>query len=101
MARTKRRALVFLIDQMRLAQSVLSDEELGLLYRALFIHGTGGSVEELDMANKSAELRCIFKMMMAADDDARERYEETCKRNQAAANSRWSKAAQQNPYNYI
>ena len=94
MAKTKRKALLFLIDQMKLADSVLDDDELGMLYRALLTYGTGNSLEELDIEGMSSTWFAIFNMMAASDDEAAKRYDETCERNRVAANIRWSKEKQ-------
>ena len=94
MARSQRKALLFLIDQMKLAQSLLDDEELGLLYRALFTYATSGNMEELDIEQMSDTWYGILNLMMDADDEAAQRYQETCERNQAAANIRWNKQKQ-------
>ena len=94
MAKTKRKALLFLIDQMKLADSLLDDEELGLLYRALYVYGTGGVMEDLDIELMSDTWYAIFNLMADADDEAAQRYDETCERNRVAANIRWSKEKQ-------
>ena len=94
MAKTKRKALLFLIDQMKLADSVLDDEELGMLYRALLTYGTGNLLEELDIKGMSGTWYAVFNMMADSDDEAAKRYDETCERNRVAANIRWSKEKQ-------
>ena len=94
MAKTKRKALVFLVDQMKLADMLLDDEELGLLYRALYVYGTGGALEELDIEDISDTWYSVFNLMADADDEAARRYDETCERNRAAAHIRWSNAKQ-------
>ena len=94
MAKTKRKALLFLIDQMKLANSLLDDEELGLLYRAMYVYGTRGNREDVDIDDMSDTWYAVFNMMADADDEAAQRYDETCERNRVAANIRWSKEKQ-------
>jgi len=95
MAKTKRKALLFLIDQMKLAEAVLDDEELGMLYRALLAYATGNLQEKLDdIEDMSNTWYAVFNMMADSDDEAAKRYDETCERNRVAANIRWSKEKQ-------
>ena len=89
MSKTKRSALVFLIDQMEFAESLLSAEELGLMYIALRKYALEGERPQIDGKSK---LWCVtFDFMARAQDDYLKRYERTCERNRANANRRWQK----------
>ena len=89
MSKSKRRALTFLIDQMELAEQMLSSEELGQLYIALRKYAIDN--EQPDMWDKSPLWRATFGLMSRAQDKALSLYEETCERNRIAANRRWHK----------
>lgn len=89
MNKSKRKGLVFLIDQMQLAEKLLTREELGELYAALCAYATQD--EPPKTQEMSRAWNAIFHMMSAAQDRAQTLYEETCERNRRAANARWHK----------
>ena len=87
MAKSRRKALSFLIDQMEFAETVLSSSELGQMYTALRLYAIEGT--QPDMTDKSDTWRAVFGLMARAQDKAETLYEEACARNRAAANARW------------
>jgi len=92
MKKSQRSALPFLIDQMELAEQVLTPKELGQLYIALRRYAVDGELPE--KKGKRTAWLATFDIMAHAQDKAKDLYEETCERNRAAANTRWHKDAQ-------
>lgn len=92
MGKSRRKALAFLVDQMELAEAMLSSEELGQMYAAVRQYAMEG--ETPDMQGKSNVWCAVFGLMSHAQDKAERLYEETCARNRAAAHARWHRNAQ-------
>lgn len=87
MAKSRRKALTFLVDQMELAERLLSREELGDMYAALRPYAMDGSPP--DLTGKSQTWSVVFDLLAHAQDKAEILYQEACERNRAAANTRW------------
>ena len=87
MAKTKRKGLVFLLDQMQLAEEILSSEELGQMYAAIRRYVVEDELP--DTSDKSTVWCATFNMLCRAQEKAELLYQETCERNRAAAYTRW------------
>lgn len=87
--RKRPKALCFLLDQMQLAERILPPEELGMLYAVLRAYGAG---EGCTLPKDASQALCaVFEMMAVSQDQALQRYDETCRRNSAIAKKRWEK----------
>lgn len=84
--RKERSGIVFLIEQMTLAEALLDDWELGRLYRALKAYSTDRLLP--DSTTQTKQWNAVFKMMRTAQDQAIAKYEELCERNQRIARDR-------------
>ena len=106
--RKERDSIIFINDHMELAETMLTESELGRLYIALRRYSIEGVVG--NFATESSGWRAIFTMMRSAQDKAIRRYEETCERNRvrvlkrytgATAGSNGSRGSQSYQYNLI
>lgn len=81
--RKERSGIVFLIEQMTLAETLLDDWELGRLYRALKAYSTDRVLPDSEAQTK--QWNAVFQMMRAAQDQAIANYEELCEKNRRNA----------------
>lgn len=88
--RKERESIIFINDHMELAESMLTESELGRLYTALRHYSIKGVLG--NFAEESGGWRAIFTMMRSAQDKAIRRYEETCERNRARVLKRYADA---------
>lgn len=87
-----RESIVLRNDQMLCAKKELNDAELGRLYEALRAYSIEGVLPRLEC--ERGEWRVLFDIMRAAQDDAIQKYEETCERNRLSAAQRTQRLAQ-------
>lgn len=90
MAKKERSGIVFLIEQMTIAEELLDDWELGKLYRALKAFSVEGVLPQME--GESRQWCAVFNLMRSAQQKSIEKYEEMCARNQAIAQKRSMKA---------
>lgn len=88
--RKERDSIIFINDHMELAETMLTESELGRLYIALRRYSIEGVVG--NFATESSGWRAIFTMMRSAQDKAIRRYEETCERNRVRVLKRYTGA---------
>ena len=88
MAKKERSGIIFLIEQMTIAEELLDDWELGRLYRALKAFSVEGVLPQME--GESRQWCAVFNLMRAAQQKSIEKYEEKCERNRANAIKRWA-----------
>jgi len=85
--KTERTGIVFLVDQMDLANRLLNDEERGRLYRALQMY----SMEKKwpSMERETEVWKGIFDIMRVTQDKWIKQYEDKCEQNRQKMLRRW------------
>ena len=91
----KDKPAMMLLSSGRKAVDLLTDEEAGQLFKAIYAYYCDGTIFETE----SRVLRLVFNQMQEMIDLHKERYTARCQRNKEIAEERWAKKRMQSDTN--
>ena len=95
MARKKDKPAMMLLESDRKMVDLLTDEEAGQLFKAIYAYYCDGTIFETE----SRVLRLVFGRMQQVIDAHNESYAARCQRNKENAKERWAKKSMQSDTN--